>query len=575
MSRFLLATWDGGGTIPPELGLAAELVARGHEVVVLSDDTVEQEATEAGATFTPWRRAPQARARDAERALIRDWEVRNPLAQVRQVGELLFFGPASLHAADLSDAIDQHSPDVLIVDALLTGASAGAEHSGLPTAAVAPNVNMLRTPGVPPMGSGLRPLGGRVGRAARRRAPPAQRRADGHRHAQRHASRARPRPRRFAGAERPAGGSGHLPDQRGVRLPADAPGPAGRLRRGSRSRRTSGTPVAWTPPWPHDGRPAVLLSLSTTYMQQEDLLQRLVDALGQVDCHALVTTGPGLRSRPLTRVPSNVHVVESAPHGAVLPHVDLVITHGGHGTVIRALAGGVPVMVVPISRDQPDNAARVVHHGVGIKVSKRSSPEKFAGAVRRALADDALHADRPRHGRAVGARHRCPEGRRRAGGPGRRGRPVGDKTGGQLPSRTRVLWKAATTQRSSCSVATTVSREWLTPCSGPLGAVERRRRDAHDATAGDEPGLLELVAHGAAGVDRVEDRLVAVGDGRRGRWWWVPRMSTKLASSVNTVPKAVPSASFQACSICASKGVAMAGGGRSWCRWCVGIEGSS
>ena len=103
----------------------------------------------------------------------------------------------------------------------------------------------------------------------------------------------------------------------------------------------------------------MLLSLSTTYMQQEDLLQRLVDALGQVDCHALVTTGPGLRSRPLARVPSNVHVVESVPHGAVLPHVDLVITHGGHGTVIRALAGGVPVMVVPISRDQPDNAARV------------------------------------------------------------------------------------------------------------------------------------------------------------------------------------------------------------------------
>ncbi|WP_421118618.1 hypothetical protein ACE2AJ_14775 [Aquihabitans daechungensis] len=164
MSRFLLATWDGGGTIPPELGLAAELVARGHQVVVLSDDTVEAEAVAAGATFTPWQRAPQARARDAERALIRDWEVRNPLAQVRQVGDVLFFGPASLQAADLFDAIGDHQPDVLIVDALLTGALAGAEHAGLPTAAVAPNVNMLRTPGVPPMGSGLRPMRGRVGR---------------------------------------------------------------------------------------------------------------------------------------------------------------------------------------------------------------------------------------------------------------------------------------------------------------------------------------------------------------------------------------------------------------------------
>ena len=87
-----------------------------------------------------------------------------------------------------------------------------------------------------------------------------------------------------------------------------------------------------------------------------------------------------------------MHVVESVPHGAVLPHVDLVITHGGHGTLIRSLAGGVPVMVVPISRDQPDNAARVVHHRVGVKVSKRSSPEKFAAAVRRALADDTIRA---------------------------------------------------------------------------------------------------------------------------------------------------------------------------------------
>jgi UDP:flavonoid glycosyltransferase YjiC (YdhE family) len=73
--------------------------------------------------------------------------------------------------------------------------------------------------------------------------------------------------------------------------------------------------------------------------------------------------------------------------------VDLVITHGGHGTVIRALAGGVPVMVVPISRDQPDNAARALYHQVGVRASKRSSPEKFAAVVRRALADDELHVN--------------------------------------------------------------------------------------------------------------------------------------------------------------------------------------
>ncbi len=391
MSRFLLATWDGGGTIPPELGLVAELVGRGHDAVVLGDDTVADEAAEAGAGFIAWQRAPQARARDHERALIRDWELRNPLAQVRQVGDLLFFGPADLHAADLRDAIDQHAPDVLIVDAMLTGAAAEAERSGLPTAAVAPNVNMLRTPGVPPMGAGLRPMRNRVGRV-------------------RDAALHRLNDRLM--------GTGTLNDTR-RRLGLD---PVGSLeesvRRADRvifltSEAFDFTPtrpesqivyggiplpanerttVDWTPPWRDDGRPAVLLSLSTTYMQQEELLQRIVDGLGTVDCHVLVTTGPGLRDRPLWRTPGNVHTVESAPHGSVLPHVDLVVTHGGHGTVVRSLAAGVPVMVVPISRDQPDNAARVVHHGVGIMVRKRSSPAAFAKAARRALDDEAMHA---------------------------------------------------------------------------------------------------------------------------------------------------------------------------------------
>jgi MGT family glycosyltransferase len=399
VSRFLLATWDGGGTIPPELGVAAELIARGHEVVVLSDDTVEAEAVAAGATFILWHRAPQARARDVERALIRDWEVKNPLAQVRQVGDLLFFGPASLHASDLSDAIAECSPDVLIVDAFLTGASAGAEHSGLPTAAVAPNVNMLRTPGVPPMGSGLRPLGGRLGRtrdAALYRLTEVLMGTGTHNDTRRELGLdpVRSLEQSIRRANRViclTSAAFDFPPSRpdpdvvygGVPIP-----PGERV------------PITWTPPWPQDGRPAVLLSLSTTYMQQEDLLQRLVDGLGLVGCHALVTTGPGLRSRPLTRVPTNVHVVESAPHGAVLPHVDLVITHGGHGTVIRSLAGGVPVMVVPISRDQPDNAARVVHHRVGIKVSQRSSAKKFAAALRGALADDEVRAN----ARAMAAR---------------------------------------------------------------------------------------------------------------------------------------------------------------------------
>ena len=389
MSRFLLATWDGGGTIPPELGLVAELVDRGHEVVVLSDDTVEAEALSIGAKFRTWQRAPQARARDFDRALIRDWELRSPLAKVHQIGDLLFFGPAALHASDVSEAIDAVAPDVLIVDAMLTGASAAAERSGLPTAAVAPNVNMLRVPGVPPVGSGLSPMPGRLGRLR---------------------DNALHRVNDFLL------GTGTLNDTRrelgldpvrsmeeSIRradrvifltaaafdFPPAVPDPTV-VYGGIPIPPSERWPRDWSPPWPEDGRPAVLVSLSTTYMQQEDLLRRIVDALGMVDCHALVTTGSGMSSNPLTRIPRNVRVIESAPHGAVFPHVDLVVSHGGHGTVTRALAAGRPVMVLPISRDQPDNAARVVFHDVGISVSKRASPEKLAVAIRRALDDGGL-----------------------------------------------------------------------------------------------------------------------------------------------------------------------------------------
>lgn len=389
MSRFLVAAWDGGGTVPPTLGLVAALVARGHDVVVLADDTMEHEAGAAGATFTPWRQAPQARARDLDRALIRDWEVKNPLKQVRQFGDLLCFGPAALHAADVDDAIERFAPDALVVDALLTGASAAAERSALPTAAIAPNVNLLRTPGVPPMGMGLRPRTGRLGRLR-----------DGALH--------RLNDRLM--------GTGTLNETRRHLGLAPVGSLEESIRRADRvvfltSAAFDFTPTApdpqvvyggipvppnelanreWTPPWPAGARPSILLSLSTTYMQQEDLLRRLVEALGRVDADAVVTVGPGMRASPLPTPPANVHLTEFAPHGAVLDHVQLAISHGGHGTVVRSLAAGVPVLVVPVSRDQPDNAARVVHHGVGAKVSPRSSADAFRRAIERLLGDAAV-----------------------------------------------------------------------------------------------------------------------------------------------------------------------------------------
>jgi len=71
----------------------------------------------------------------------------------------------------------------------------------------------------------------------------------------------------------------------------------------------------------------------------------------------------------------------------VLPHCSAVITHGGHGTVMKALIAGVPLILVPLGRDQPDNAARVVYAGAGVRLRKNTSADALRAAISRVIAD--------------------------------------------------------------------------------------------------------------------------------------------------------------------------------------------
>jgi UDP:flavonoid glycosyltransferase YjiC (YdhE family) len=71
-----------------------------------------------------------------------------------------------------------------------------------------------------------------------------------------------------------------------------------------------------------------------------------------------------------------------------------VITHGGHGTLMKALAAGVPVLVLPMGRDQLDNAARLTARGAGLRLRPSAKPGDIAAAVRTLLQD-------PTHGEAA------------------------------------------------------------------------------------------------------------------------------------------------------------------------------
>src|SRR5215210_4277879 len=81
--RYLLVLLDAGGTVPPALSLAAELVGRGHSVHVLSDPTVETSARSAGCTFSPWRAAPHLNSQEEQTALIAALEGPNPYRAFR------------------------------------------------------------------------------------------------------------------------------------------------------------------------------------------------------------------------------------------------------------------------------------------------------------------------------------------------------------------------------------------------------------------------------------------------------------------------------------------------------------
>ena len=97
----------------------------------------------------------------------------------------------------------------------------------------------------------------------------------------------------------------------------------------------------------------------------------------------------------------DVTIVERAPHREVLRHAAAVVTHAGHGTGIKALAAGVPVVALPLGRDQLDNAARVAHHGAGLRLKPKSSSDAIARAVRRVVEEPSFGASAERMAAAI------------------------------------------------------------------------------------------------------------------------------------------------------------------------------
>ncbi|GHO83186.1 glycosyltransferase [Dictyobacter formicarum] len=130
--------------------------------------------------------------------------------------------------------------------------------------------------------------------------------------------------------------------------------------------------------------PTVLVSFSTSNQGQGAVIQVVLDALATLPARGIVTLGPALE-RSHFRIPENVAVFDHLPHSAVLPGAAAVITHAGHRTVMAALAHGVPLVCIPMGRDQYYVAGRVASVGAGVVVDRNSTADVIGRAIREVL----------------------------------------------------------------------------------------------------------------------------------------------------------------------------------------------
>jgi MGT family glycosyltransferase len=136
-----------------------------------------------------------------------------------------------------------------------------------------------------------------------------------------------------------------------------------------------------------DARPWVHVAASTMAGSDAGLLRAAVRGLAGRPVEVIATAGGDVPADLSPQgLPSNVHLAEWVNHARLLPRCAAVVTPGGAGTIVAALAAGVPLVVVPTTWDKPDNAQRVVEAGVGVRLSpRRCTPERLSAAVEEVL----------------------------------------------------------------------------------------------------------------------------------------------------------------------------------------------
>jgi UDP:flavonoid glycosyltransferase YjiC (YdhE family) len=348
---FLGAFGDPGHAFPM-LALGEELVARGHDVALQTWRRWREAAEAAGMTFAA---APEYQVFPTTEQPLKPYA-----AAVRA-------------AAETRPVVRDFGPDVAVSDILTTAPALAAELEGVPVATLVPHLYPHMAPGFAPFSIGARlprtplwrvfePLVARGLEQGRR---------------EYNECRARlglgPLPYVHTGISRTLALVATVPQ---LEYPRDWPAWV----------RIVG-PLLWEPPSepvapPPGSGPVVLVAPSTSQDPSHRLVRAALEGLADEPVRMIVVW-----NQQPAETPANAVVVPWASYSRTMPACDLVVTHGGNGTLMLALAAGCRVLICPAGGDMAENAARVDWAGVGVRLPLRFCTARGVRlAVRRGLA---------------------------------------------------------------------------------------------------------------------------------------------------------------------------------------------
>jgi UDP:flavonoid glycosyltransferase YjiC (YdhE family) len=343
MARILWLNWSGGGNLPPSLGIARALTERGHAVAFAGRPEMVPRVKTAG---------------------FRAIEVTDAYAQVDRYPQGHFMTRAACYLtspaveAQLQTIVAAEAPDLVAIDAMFPAALAHASEFGCPAVVfvhtfVFRQLDMWRR--FFGIFDGMRQQAGFAGLPALDELW-------------------RPR-ERIISTSLAAFDAAALPGWEMVRHV----GPV-------LENEKFALPTVL--PWAADDEtPLVMVSFSTGFEQRNvEKLQRTLDALADLAVHVVVTSG-GIVAPNELATPANAVVLDYAAHDPIIARAALVVTHGGHGTAMRTLRHGVPMVIIPgLAGDQPYVAAAVEEWGAGRALARNAGVGTIRAAAQEVLA---------------------------------------------------------------------------------------------------------------------------------------------------------------------------------------------